>query len=55
LTPGGSSSHLHTNSTHNTKDGTHITIINKKLGRKKRLGREKSLVGGKIGQRKKIG
>jgi hypothetical protein len=26
LTPGGSSIHLHTNSTQNTEDGTHITI-----------------------------
>jgi hypothetical protein len=26
LTPGGSSTHLHTNCTPNTEDGTHITI-----------------------------
>jgi hypothetical protein len=26
LTPGGISTHLHTNSTQNTEDGTHITI-----------------------------
>jgi hypothetical protein len=32
LTPGGISTHLHTNSTQNTEDGTHITITRKKLG-----------------------
>jgi hypothetical protein len=40
LTPGGSSIHLHTNSTHNTEDGTHITITRKKLGS---AGRDPSL------------
>jgi hypothetical protein len=34
LTPGGSRIHLHTNSTQNTKDGTHITITMNKLGSK---------------------
>jgi hypothetical protein len=34
LTPGGSSIHLHTNSTQNTENGTHITITRKKLGSK---------------------
>jgi hypothetical protein len=30
LTPGGSSTHLHTNSTQNTEDGTRITNARKK-------------------------
>jgi hypothetical protein len=30
LTPGGSSIHLHTNSTQNTEEGTHITITREK-------------------------
>jgi hypothetical protein len=34
LTPGGSSTHLHTNGAQNTEDGTHITIIKTKLGSK---------------------
>jgi hypothetical protein len=34
LTHGGSSIHLHTNSTQNTEDGTHTTITRKKLGSK---------------------
>jgi hypothetical protein len=34
LTPGGSSIHLHTNSSQNTEDGTHITVTRKKLGSK---------------------
>jgi hypothetical protein len=40
LTPGGSSIHLHTNSTHNAEDGTHITVTRKKLGS---AGRARSL------------
>jgi hypothetical protein len=36
LTPGSTSIHLHTNSTQNTEDGTHITITWKKtIARKK--------------------
>jgi hypothetical protein len=31
LTPGGSSIHLHTNSTQNTEDGTHITMTREKI------------------------
>jgi hypothetical protein len=31
LTPGGSSVHLHTNSTQNTEDGTHVTVKEKQL------------------------
>jgi hypothetical protein len=31
LTPGSSSIHLHTNSTQNTEDGTHVTITRKKI------------------------
>jgi hypothetical protein len=34
LTPGGSSIHLHTNSTQKTQNGIHITITTKKLGSK---------------------
>jgi preprotein translocase subunit SecG len=30
MTPGGSSTHLHKNSTQNIEDGTHITIMKKK-------------------------
>jgi hypothetical protein len=30
LTPGGSSTHLHTNSTQNTEDGIHISVPKKK-------------------------
>jgi hypothetical protein len=30
LTPGGSSTHLHTNSTQNTENGAHITITRKR-------------------------
>jgi hypothetical protein len=33
LTPGGSSIHLHTNSTQNTEDGTQIKITRKKIGK----------------------
>jgi hypothetical protein len=32
LTLGGISTHLHTNRTQNTEDGTHITITKKKNG-----------------------
>jgi hypothetical protein len=35
LTPSGSSIHLHTNSTQNTEDGTHITITKER--KKKQL------------------
>jgi hypothetical protein len=37
LTLGGSSIHLHTNSTQNTEDGTHITITRKKTITRKRI------------------
>jgi hypothetical protein len=33
LTPSGSSTHLHKNSTQNTEDGIHITITKKKIGK----------------------
>jgi hypothetical protein len=34
LTPDGSSTHLHTNSTQNTENGKHIKITKKKIGKK---------------------
>jgi hypothetical protein len=38
LTPGDSSIHLHTSSTQNTEDGTHITITRKQTITRKKLG-----------------
>jgi hypothetical protein len=44
LTPGGSSIHLHTNSTQNTEDGTHITITREKNNYKEKIGKFPRLV-----------
>jgi hypothetical protein len=50
LTPGGSSIHLHTNSTQNTEDGTHITITrkHKQLQEKTNNYKEKTMTRKKI-------
>jgi hypothetical protein len=45
LTPGGSSIHLHTNSTQNIEDGRPITITKKKQLQEKKLGNKLGSVG----------
>jgi hypothetical protein len=49
LTPGGSSIHLHTNSTQNAENGTHITITRKKIITREKITITTKTFGSKLG------
>jgi hypothetical protein len=50
LKPGGSGIHLHTNSTHDTEDETHITITKKKTITRGKITITRKKLGSKIGK-----